>query len=463
MGCRRGRRPPYVSKDPVKGQVGFEVELAAALALELGRPIQFKQYNFNSLIPGLNDKHDFDFAMNGIEDVPLYRKQVRFSRPYYIYQLQLVVRKDEQRIHDFADLIRLKDQITVGTLDGSAAQRSLAKEGIKTRPFDSQDTLYLELDSKRIDAIYLDLPVHSYYLPKFPNLKLTGAPREKGKYAIAFRKDDEALAERFDKALDNLIKKGELRRIYKRWNIWNDDQLDLGAVEPETQAEKDAVAAGDPSQGWSASTYLWPLLEGAWMTIKLSVCSMLLAIALGLPIALARLYGPAPVRLLALLYIEFFRGIPVLLLLFFLYFGMANILPFDAFGIAVLGLGINYAAYEAEVYRSAISGVPAGQWEAATSLGMSHSKTLRRIILAQAIRQILPPMTNDFVALFKDTSVVSIIAVVELSKQYQILSKTSFQYYEIGLVTAALYLIMSVPLGHLSRYLEKRWGTPGND
>ena len=191
------------------------------------------------------------------------------------------------------------------------------------------------------------------------------------------------------------------------------------------------------------------------MTVKLSFCSMLLAITLGLPIALARLYGPAPLRLVALLYIEFFRGIPVLLLLFFLYYGMSGTLPLDAFGVAVLGLGINYAAYEAEIYRSAIGAVPPGQWEAAASLGMPHSLTLRRIILPQAIRQILPPMTNDFVALFKDTSVVSIIAVVELSKQYQILSKTSFQYYEIGLVTAALYLIMSVPLGHLSRYLEK--------
>ena len=133
-------------------------------------------------------------------------------------------------------------------------------------------------------------------------------------------------------------------------------------------------------------------------------------------------------------------------------------LNLSAFAAAILGFGLNYAAYEAEIYRAGIGSIPAGQWEAAASLGMSPALTFRRIILPQAIRVILPPMTNDFVALFKDTSIVSIIAVVELTKQYQILAKSSLKYLEIGLATAVLYLVMSVPLGYLSRYLEKRWG-----
>jgi polar amino acid transport system substrate-binding protein len=124
----------------------------------------------------------------------------------------------------------------------------------------------------------------------------------------------------------------------------------------------------------------------------------------------------------------------------------------------VLGFGLNYAAYEAEIYRAGISAIPAGQWEAAQSLGMPAALTFRRIILPQAVRVILPPMTNDLVAMFKDTSVVSVIAVVELTKQYQILAKSSGEYLLLGLATAALYLSMSVPLGYLSRSLEKRWG-----
>jgi polar amino acid transport system substrate-binding protein len=193
----------------------------------------------------------------------------------------------------------------------------------------------------------------------------------------------------------------------------------------------------------------------------------LVAIAIGLPIALGRRSRIGPLRWLATVYVEFFRGIPVLLLLYLIYYGLPGVadhlglpvgLRLPAFVAAVVGFGLNYGAYESEIYRAGIGSIPVGQWEAAASLGMSHGLTFRRIILPQAIRVILPPMTNDFIALFKDTSLVSTIAVVELTKQYQTLAKSSLQYAEIGLVTATLYLVMSVPLGYLSRYLERRWG-----
>ena len=223
----------------------------------------------------------------------------------------------------------------------------------------------------------------------------------------------------------------------------------------------------ESSRQWTFDRYFPLLLEASGVTVEISILGMLLAVALGLPIALARMYGPAPLRWLALVYVEFFRGIPILLLLYFLYFGLPVIadqwdlpwsLKLQPLQAAVLGFGLNYAAYESEIYRAGIGSIPAGQWEAAASLGMSSGLTLRRVILPQAVRVILPPMTNDFVALFKDTSVVSVIAVVELTKQYQILATSSLKFLELGLATAFLYLVMSVPLGYLSRYLERRWG-----
>jgi polar amino acid transport system substrate-binding protein len=157
--------------------------------------------------------------------------------------------------------------------------------------------------------------------------------------------------------------------------------------------------------------------------------------------------------------VEFFRGIPLLLLLFVLYFGLASFgVQLSAIYTAIIGFGLNYAAYEAEIYRSAIQSVPIGQWEAGRALGMSESLTFRRVIFPQSIRIALGPMTNDMVALFKDTSLVSVIAVRELTKEYLILSRSSQKFVELGLLTAALYLLMSVPLGYLSRYLERRWG-----
>jgi polar amino acid transport system substrate-binding protein len=195
------------------------------------------------------------------------------------------------------------------------------------------------------------------------------------------------------------------------------------------------------------------------MTVFLTLSSMGLAVLLGMFLAVGRLYGPAPVRWLVSGYIEFFRGIPVLFLVYFLYFGLAFLLNLDARLAAILAFGLNYAAYEAEIYRAGISAIPAGQWEAASSLGMSGPLTFRRIILPQAVRTILPPMTNDLVSLFKDTSVVSVIAVIDLSKRYQLITKEDPGIFlQAGLATAALYLMMSVPLGYLSRYLEKVWG-----
>jgi polar amino acid transport system substrate-binding protein len=452
---------PYIFIDENGDLAGFEVDLKDALERELGRKINFVKYEFESMIQGVLRK-DFDFAMNGLEITPERKKVVRFSRPYFLYQLQFVVPRDETRIRTLEDCKRLN--ISVGTLAGSQAENLLKENEIATIAFKGQDEIYQKLcEAKEIQAVLLDVPVNLYYaapdatLPysqaqKYPGLKFSGQPFAEGFYGTAVHPDNEKLAGELDAAIDRLQKSGKLKAILQKWELWNADQYRLYTdTSPAAQAKE-----------MPFSVYFPMLVEGALVTVEITVLSFLLAVALGLPIALMRLYGPAPVRLLATIYVEFFRGIPVLMLLFFLYFGLPGLVPdfrLGAMEAAILGFGMNYAAYESEIYRAGISSIPQGQWEAAASLGMSPALTFRRIILPQAIRVILPPMTNDLVALFKDTSVVSIIALVELSKQYQILTRSGAGYVGIGLTTAALYLIMSVPLGHLSRYLEKRWST----
>ena len=449
---------PYIFKDPKSPDrnVGFEVELAAALGRELGRPIVFLQYDYKSLIPGIQ-RGDFDLAMNGIEITADRKARVQFSRPYYIFRLQLVARADDHRFETLEECEALR--CVVGTLEDTAAERLLIRMGIARRVYDGQVEPYRDLGLGRIDAVLLDLPIALYYARPDPAFRFAGQPIERGYYAIAFRQGNQVLADRFDAALGRLLERGELRRIDEGWGLWNDDQEALSR-----SSARDVIA--ESRQQWSLDRYAPLLARGAWVTVELSFASMFLAILLGLPVALCRLYGPPPLRWLAVSYVEFFRGIPVLLLLYFLYYGLADLSGFYGLGFlrlgpleaAILGLGLNYASYEAEIYRAGLGAVPPGQWEAAASLGMPRAVTFRRIILPQAIRTILPPMTNDFVALFKDTSIVSMIAVVELSKQYQILSKSSMKYLEIGALTAALYLAMSVPLGLLSRALERRWG-----
>jgi polar amino acid transport system substrate-binding protein len=161
---------------------------------------------------------------------------------------------------------------------------------------------------------------------------------------------------------------------------------------------------------------------------------------------------------LAVAYIEVFRGTPLLLQLYFIYFGLAQALGWrlSAGVAAVLTLGLNYAANEAENLRAGLEAVPRGQTEAALALGLSPALTLRRVLLPQALRISLPGMTNDLIALFKDSSIVSVIGLVELTKEFLIRSLDAGDYVGLGLLTAAIYLAMGHAASRAARALERR-------
>ncbi len=445
---------PYVFPDPHDPDrlIGFEVDLAAALARELGVEAKQAQNSWDSLIPALL-RGDCDIAMNGIEVTEERRKKVLFSRPYYIYTEQLVVRRDEQAIRGVDDLGGKR----VGTLSGSVAQNILtAIGGVDIRIYTGQVEPYEDLALGRLDAVLLDLPIAAYYALPNPKLKYAGPPVGEGQYAIALRKGDEALLARIDDALAKLLATGELRRIYEKWNLWNASQEKLLPRREGGKGSDEAVALRE-----GMAVPLWrffpTLLWGAGITVVISTTSMALAVTLGLFLTLVRLYGPRPTRRFATAYIEIYRGTPLLIQLYILYYGLPNLgIAMSPLLAAFLGLGMNYAAYEAEIYRAGIGAVPRGQMEAAAALGMSRNLALRRIILPQSLRISLPGIANDFIALFKDSSLVSVIAMVELTKTYNILAASTLRFFELGLVTAVLYFAMSYPLSLLARRLEEK-------
>jgi polar amino acid transport system substrate-binding protein len=197
-------------------------------------------------------------------------------------------------------------------------------------------------------------------------------------------------------------------------------------------------------------------LEGAAVTVAISLASFAIAMPLGLLLAAVRVTAGPLGRTLAATYVEVLRGTPVLLQLYLLYFGLAPVLKLGAMTAATLGLGLNYAAYEAEVYRGALLAVPRGQTEAAASLGLSERQALRHVMLPQAMRSALPAVTNDLVSLLKDSSLVSVLTVVELTKRMTIAAVEVRSWLGPGLLCAALYFAMSFPLSRLSRRLEAR-------
>jgi len=188
---------------------------------------------------------------------------------------------------------------------------------------------------------------------------------------------------------------------------------------------------------------------------------MALAIALGASIATGRVYGGRLLRLGLTGYVEMVRGTPLLLQLFVIYYGLADVIRLPAFAAALVGLALNYAAYESEIYRGALEAIPRGQLEAARVLGFSESQILRLIRAPQAFRLALAPMTNDFVAMLKDSSLVSVLTVMELTKQTQIFATNIGSWVLPGILCAGLYIAMSLPLAHLARRLERRWKAPG--
>lgn len=205
------------------------------------------------------------------------------------------------------------------------------------------------------------------------------------------------------------------------------------------------------------SLFLPGLLQGSVLTIEIAVLGSLLAVVMGVLAALARMYGPAPLRWLATVYVEIFRGTSALVQLFWLFFVLPQFgLSLDAFPVAVLALGLNVGAYGSEVVRGAIQAVARGQWEAAIALNMSRPQMLRRIILPQAFVAMIPPWGNLFIELLKSTALVSLITLSDLAFKAQQMNQNTFKTIPIFTLVLLMYLAMSLVLTIGMRFLEKR-------
>jgi polar amino acid transport system substrate-binding protein len=455
---------PYVFReDPDRSEsvVGFEVDLADALAKELGVRAQLVQDQWDMLVPGLL-KGRYAVVLNGLEITEDRRKEIAFSKPYYVAHEQLTVRAgDEGRIRSLADLKGRR----VGTLRGALAERILERaDGIEPVGYDDQNTPYKDLELGRLGAVLMDYPIALYYGKPSPMLRMAGEPAGEALYGIGVRPSDASLVAALDAALDRLIRAGTLRRIYEAWGLWNAATARLfgdawtGEEAPAPRYEAFLRSGrGDPSFFSRYLGYLVFLLRGAATTLLLSVAAMAIAMALGLALAALRLYGGPTTRAAAVAYIELVRGTPLLIQLYLLYFGLpslgVNLPPLLA---GWIGLGLNYAAYEAENYRAGILAVPRHQMEAALSLGLTARQAFRTVILPQAVRVSLPTVTNDFIALLKDSSIVSMISITELASCSRVLTGAKFDYLGIALLTAALYFLMGWPFAWMARRLERR-------
>ena len=452
---------PFVEADPSDPRklVGFDVEIAELVARTLGREPQFVQIQFTSLDQSAR-RGDFDIGLSGIEDIPARRQSLAASIPYYEFREVLTIREaDRDRFRTLADLAGRR----VATLGGTIAYDLLLDaeraHGITAVSYDDDVHPYSDLLLGRVDGVVLDHVLAERAMRRNSGLVTHPEALKVGHYIIITAPENTALRDEVDEILKAAMRDGRLEAIFRKWSVWNDDQ-------PRLYERALAMKSGSPATEAAPTTtdltwrYVPSLFRAAVVTLALSVAAMALAVALGMAIAIGRIYGDPITRLLLTIYVEVMRGTPVLLQLFVIYYGLSSVVRLPAFVAALLGLGLNYAAYESEIYRSALEAVPKGQLDAARILGFSKLQALRLIRAPQAFRLALAPMTNDFVALLKDSSLVSMLTVVELTKQTQIFATNIGSWVVPGILCALLYLAMSLPLGYLARRLEERWRMP---
>lgn len=457
---------PFVEADPSDPQklVGFDVEIAELIARELGRTPRFVQVAFTSLDQSAA-RGDFAIALSGIEDTPARRAALAVSVPYYRFEEVLTVREaDRDRFRTLADLRGRRVATLGGTIAYDLLLAAEREHGIVAVSYDDDVHPYTDTLNGRVDAVLLDNVLADRAMRRNAGLHTQPDALATGHYIVITGAQNTVLRDEVNRVLRGAMADGRLEAIFRKWNVWTDRQAALYAGILEAAARGADVAEtlkggplSQPSPLDLTLRYLPALFRAAGLTLLLSCLAMGLAISVGMTIAVGRVYGDAITRNALTLYVEVMRGTPVLLQLFVIYYGLASVVRLPAFLAALLGLGLNYAAYESEIYRSALEAVPRGQLEAARILGFTERQILQLVRGPQAFRLALAPMTNDFVALLKDSSLVSVITVVELTKQTQIFATNIGSWVVPGLLCAGLYLAMSLPLARLARRLEEQW------
>ncbi|MBU9767078.1 ABC transporter permease subunit [Mycobacterium sp. TNTM28] len=437
---------PFSYHDAATGQLsGYDVDVARAVADKLGVRVEFVETPWDSIFAALEAKR-FDVVANEVTITDERKTKYDLSEPYSVGEGVIVTRADDDSISSLADL---KGKVAAENATSNWSEIALAA-GARVEAVEGFTQAIKLLNQGRVDVVVNDsIAVYAYLAETGDkSVKIAGKVGEKSEQGFAARKDSGLLPD-LNRALDELRADGTLTAISQRY-LKADAS---GAAEP---------AGTQPRSTWQlVADSLGPLLKAAvTMTIPLTVISFLIGLVIALAVALARLSTHRVVSSLARLYISIIRGTPLLVQLFIVFFALPEFgVKIDPFPAAVIAFSLNVGGYAAEVIRSAIQSIPKGQWEAAETIGLNYTGTLRRIVLPQAARVAVPPLSNTLISLVKDTSLASTILVTELLRQAQIIAAPTFEFFALY-GTAAIYywvicLVLSFGQSRVERRLER--------
>ncbi|MBW4524804.1 MAG: ABC transporter permease subunit [Phormidium tanganyikae FI6-MK23] len=431
---------------------GFDIDIIREIGKSAGFGVKLQSITFDGIIPALQ-AGTVDAAVGAITITPARSQVVSFSRPYFKAGLAIATRADTQNINALEDLSGKSIAVQIGTTGAQAAQKI---PDAQIRTFDAAVLALQELSNGNVVAVVHDAPILQYALKTggLKNLRVSNQLLTSEYYGIPTPKDSPNLA-RINQGLGTILNNGTYAQIYRKW--FNVDPPELPEAAPITEQEA--------RSSWLTviQNALPALLAGALITIQLAAISVVIGLALGSLVGIVRLSKTPLLRWLARAYIDFFRGTPLLVQIFMIYFGIPAIIKelgleftFDRFVAAVVALSLNSAAYIAEIVRAGISSIEVGQTEAAESLGLDSRQTLRHIIFPQAFRRMLPPLGNEFITLLKDTSLVAVIGFEELFRRGQLIVAANYRPFELYAIVALIYLALTLLSSQGFSYLERR-------
>ena len=447
-----GTYPPFSYADPKTGDLtGFDIEVIRAVAQRAGWDLKFTKGAFDSLFPAL-DAGRVDLLADQITINPDRSAHYLFSTPYTYSHGVIVTAADN---HDITTLADLKGRTAAQSQTSNWTQ--VAKDaGADVKYVDGLDQAAALLAQGRVDATVNDNIAVLDYLATSGSkkIKIAGsAGNEVSKQAFAFRKSDTKLRDQANQALAALTKDGTLARISQKYFRADVTVPNSGKVE---------VKGSDTGRStWQVvKDTAWPMLRGTLKgTIPLTIVSFICGLVIALAAALARLSSYRMLDVPARIYISIIRGTPLLVQLFIVFFGLPEIgIDLPSFVAACLALSLNVGGYAAEIIRASILAVPRGQFEAATTIGMDYWQSMRRIVLPQASRIAVPPLSNTLLSLVKDTSLASVVLVTELLREAQVSASVSTRFMALYCLAALYYWVICYIISLGQSALERRLG-----
>ena len=442
---------PFVFQNDQSKYTGIDMELIKAIAKDQGFTLEISNPGFDAAVSDVQNGNA-DGMIAGMTVTDARKATFDFSDPYYTTNSILAV-QESSKISSYEDL---KGK-TVGVKNGTASQTFLeenkSKYGYKIKTFSDGASMYDSLNSGSVAAIMDDEPVIKYAIKQGRKFKTPIEGTPSGQIAFAVQKDSNPeLIEMFNNGLANLKESGEYQKILDKY---------LSSDSEET-TESTSV---DETTIWGLLQNNYKqLLGGLGVTIALALISFAIAMVIGIIFGMFSVSPYKWLRWTAEIFVDVIRGIPLMILAAFIFWGIPNLIesmtghqsPINDFLAGTIALSLNAAAYIAEIVRGGIQAVPAGQMEASRSLGISYSKTMRKIILPQATKLMLPNFVNQFVIALKDTTIVSAIGLVELFQTGKIIIARNYQSFKMYAILAVFYLVIITLLTRFAKQLEKR-------